>query len=195
MLSSTLDHLDHIQHQTQKEKKQMESQKLAQRIAALSKADYDNETYSIDEIKKETGIDLQLCEKFNIEGSILASEIINSKKELEALRNEKIGFRSQGQNDQKILELDSLIEELDAILRVNLSTAQRYQSVEDKQKSYDACIEDIQPLCDQLKEIEKALKEKFDKAREIQSSDLVNPINPDMFRLAYAMSTPGGVFV
>lgn len=187
--------LTHQQHQTQKE---FRMKNLAKKIASLSKSDYDKEILSLEDIGKQISPNaaksLELCNKFGIRADITASEIVHSKKELEALKNETVSFRDEGANDENISQLKELVTELEAILQGNFAHAQRLQTMEDRQTSFDKAVADIEPLCDQLKTIEKALKEKFAKVREIETSDLPNPLNPAIFRLANAMSTPSGVF-
>ncbi len=193
MLTSTFDHQQH-----QQQNKGIRMKNLATKISQLTKSDYDKKVFSVDEIKDRLNSNaaksLELCHKFGIDASVTASEIVHSKAEIEALKKEKISFRAEGANDEKIAGLEELVSELQAILQTDFDTAQRYETMEIKQKRFDSAVSDIEPLCDQHKEIERALKEKVIKVTEIETSELPNPLDEKMFRLASSMSRPGGVF-
>ncbi len=170
---------------------------LAQRIATLSKEDYDKELFSIDEIGKKINQDtakgLKLCKEFNLNGTVLASEIIHSKAQLAALREDTPDFRSIGVNDEKILELKEFISELEKLLIEKIAHGTRLNKYRANEIAHAEAFEALTPLADALVAIDKQLKEHIADIRILEASHLPNPINVEVFRLMNEMARPGGL--
>ena len=169
---------------------------LAQRIAALKEDAYDKELYSVEEIatklNKDTAKGLELCKEFNLNGGVvLASEIIHSKEELAALREETPDFRSMGVNDEKILELKEFISELEALLREKIAHGNRLKKYRDNEIAHSEALATLEPLADQLVALRKKMRDHFADIRVLEASVFGNPINPETFRIMNKLSEPG----
>ena len=190
-LNSTLDQKIH------KQPKENYMQRLTEKLGQLKKADYDKKIYSNSEIGKkinpETSRNLKLCEDFGIDASIIGSELIHTKEELEALESKTTSFRESGSNDEKIAELTELVSELEAAMKEKFDQAARSQDFKAKESKHAKALAALEPLAIELEEIEKKIKDNLPNIREVGNSVFDNTLNPNTFRLLHAMSKPGGV--
>ena len=189
--------LTQIQH---KQPKEPYMKTLAKKIATLKKADYDKKIYSAKEIGEktnpETFRDLQLCEAFGIDVTIIVSELIHSRDELAELKSKTLSFREQGNLDAKATELQELIAELETVLLEKTHQASKMKSFKAREEAHAKSVAALEPLALELKEIEKKIKDAATDIRVVEGNRNIfdNTINPDIFRLMNVMSSPAGVF-
>ena len=177
--SSTMSHLEH------KEQKETIMKNLAKKIDTLTADEYDKEIFTNEEIaaalNKEDGV--MLAVQFDVDVSVLGSEIIHVKDEIENLRNEKVSFRNENKNVEKIVRLENFERELFDLFTRKLNFAMRLKNEADRKKRFEESVKALTPIYEDLKKVSKQLTEKRDTVREVKLSTLPNHFDPDIFTL------------
>ena len=152
---------------------------LALKIAGMAAADYDQKILTEVEIIEKLGIEksrtLELCKRHGIINvDVILSEISHIADELEAHNKEKVSFRNEGKNTQKVNKLKELRNELELQLRAKADMASRLKAQEQTKQRQLESKDVLQPLAEELIQISKELKA-LDPAILIQDGDFSIP--------------------